>query len=404
MKNRKKSNRKERAFILDSVDVAYLKQLSDTSASLDAYLPAFDTLKNVISFLKCCPSSSILSASMSKSLVAASASTKKLETSLQRSNLLQKFVNDKLIEWQRTSSSISITRQVLSLKKSLVKFNQQQLEYKEMLRNRNKAERKVAEVLRNSEPFKAFMSKHSYLSGIFAAPLSLGDPVGSTFLTGLLTRTQIQNYLIGRTPTASGSPQALIQSTLSASQSEISALTKKIADLGNNSPDFSLPAGYQPASKKTDLLNRFEVSASFQNSKPNALFPVSSEIGFSVGFKPITKIIIGMGAAGRLGWGSDIRHIHLTGQGLGLRSFTDVRVHKKIFLSGGYEQNYYSEIKKIAQLKHLSGWKPSALAGLSKKYSMGSKRKGEMKFLYDFLARYRMPTTSPFLYRIGFNF
>jgi hypothetical protein len=104
-----------------------------------------------------------------------------------------------------------------------------------------------------------------------------------------------------------------------------------------------------------------------------------------------------------MGWGKNWDHIQITHQGIGLRSYIDWKIYRSFFISGGYEQNYRSEIGSISQLKNYSAWQSSGLVGISKKYSLKGKMKGEMKLLWDFLSYNQVPRTTAVLFRIGYS-
>ena len=111
---------------------------------------------------------------------------------------------------------------------------------------------------------------------------------------------------------------------------------------------------------------------------------------------------MGLGMSYKMGIGT-INHISFSSMGLGLRSYAEWKIKKQIYASGGYEMNYYSAFKNISQLKNYDAWQRSALIGVSKKYRISKKVKGEIKLLYDFLANRHIPVTQPFLFRFGYN-
>jgi len=105
----------------------------------------------------------------------------------------------------------------------------------------------------------------------------------------------------------------------------------------------------------------------------------------------------------KLGMGS-IHHIRFSSQGIVFRSYLDWKIKKQFYATGGYEMNYNSGFKSIQQLKNVDLWQRSALAGISKKYQISKKLKGNLQLLYDFLANRHTPVSQPFLFRIGYNF
>jgi hypothetical protein len=134
-----------------------------------------------------------------------------------------------------------------------------------------------------------------------------------------------------------------------------------------------------------------------------------------VGYKLSAKGIVGIGASYKVGWGDNIQHIAISHQGIGLRSYLDWKIPSTFsghgegagtwWISGGYEQNYRAEIKRIEQLKNRSAWQSSGLIGLSKKFLINSKfMKGtKMQVLWDFLSYQQIPRVNPIVFRIGYN-
>ncbi|HYC29754.1 MAG TPA: hypothetical protein VEB42_13070, partial [Chitinophagaceae bacterium] len=73
------------------------------------------------------------------------------------------------------------------------------------------------------------------------------------------------------------------------------------------------------------------------------------------------------------------------------------------YASGGYEQNYRAAFRSIDQLRQ-NAWQQSALLGISKKYRISKKFKGNMQLLYDFLHAQQVPRAQPVVFRMGYNF
>lgn len=105
-----------------------------------------------------------------------------------------------------------------------------------------------------------------------------------------------------------------------------------------------------------------------------------------------------------MGLGKDIRHVHVTHQGVGLRSFLDLKLKGSFWASGGYETNYRSEFRSIDVLKDFNAWQQSGLIGLSKVISLKTKffKNTKVQLLWDFLSYQQVPRTQPILFRIGY--
>ena len=74
--------------------------------------------------------------------------------------------------------------------------------------------------------------------------------------------------------------------------------------------------------------------------------------------------MVGVGASYKMGWGSDIQHVAITGQGVGLRSFVQIAIKGGLSATGGFEYNYTTPFTSYQQLKQLQYWTKSGLIGL----------------------------------------
>ena len=111
---------------------------------------------------------------------------------------------------------------------------------------------------------------------------------------------------------------------------------------------------------------------------------------------------MGVGAAYKMGWGKDINHISFSSQGIGLRSYVDIKLKGSIWITGGYEQNYMQGFEKIPLLDDYSKWQQSGLIGLSKKYKV-NKKTGNIQLLWDFLSYKQIPRTTELKFRLGYQ-
>jgi hypothetical protein len=177
--------------------------------------------------------------------------------------------------------------------------------------------------------------------------------------------------------------------------------------LGSENSDEEMPDGFKPNNQKTkSFLKRLELGTNVQSQKASNYFPVTSDLGLSLGYKLNDKSVIGVGASYKLGWGRNIHHINITQQGVSLRSFADWKIKGSFWLSGGYETNYRSEFQNVDQLKELNAWQQSGLIGLSKVVSLKTKffKKTRLSFMWDFLSYQQVPRTQAVLFRVGYNF
>ena len=164
-------------------------------------------------------------------------------------------------------------------------------------------------------------------------------------------------------------------------------------------PDF------KPNNQKAkSFLERIEWGSNLQTTKGNLYFSKTCDIGLSAGYKLNDKSIIGIGASYKVGLGQSWQNIAITHQGAGLRTFVDFKLKGNFWISGGAELNYRNEFRRIEVLKDLNAWQQSALLGISKKYKVGKKFKGNAQLLYDFLWKQQQPRTQAVVFRVGYNF
>jgi hypothetical protein len=213
----------------------------------------------------------------------------------------------------------------------------------------------------------------------------------------------IQEELVQRFGSTANVHQTIHQNLRDA-QSQLSQLKNKINQSGGGSNDMEMP-DFKPNSQKTkSLRNRLELGTNLQTVKSNRYFPSTTDIGLSVGYKLNDKSVVGVGTSYKVGWGKDIKHITISHQGIGMRSFVDYKIKGSIWISGGGELNYRSNFKNLEILKNYSAWQRSALIGLSKKYKVSNKVKGNMQLMYDLLWTEQIPRTQPVVFRIGYAF
>jgi len=251
------------------------------------------------------------------------------------------------------------------------------------------------------------MQKNSMLASLFRMPGDPNDPLAQANLAGLQTRAQVNNLI--QQQIASGGPNAQQQfrQTLQDAQGRLNELKNKINQYGGGSSDDIMPEGFKPNDQKVkSFWKRLEYGTNIQTQKATNFFPVTSDIGLSVGYKLNDKSVIGVGASYKLGMGRGWNNIRVSQQGAGLRSFVDWKIKGSFWISGGYEMNYKNAFSNIDILKEMNAWQQSGLLGLSKVISVKSKlfRKTKLQLLWDFLSYQQVPRTQPLVFRIGYSF
>ena len=146
-----------------------------------------------------------------------------------------------------------------------------------------------------------------------------------------------------------------------------------------------------------------EYGTNVQIARNNQQSPNIADVALNLGYKFSDHISIGIGTSYKLGLGT-IDRIRFTGQGASARTYLDWKLHKQLFLSGGFEMNYLSSLPDL--LQPLQAWKKSGLIGITKKINIKTRWSKETKFqvLYDFLSQQHLPVSQPLLFRMGYNF
>ena len=384
-------------------------KLSDTTSlskrfPLREYVPGLDSMQTSLSFLIKNPN---LSDDKIQQLQALSTKVKGLEGELQKANDIQSFVREREANLKAQLLNTGLGNQLSGINKQVYYYQAQLSEYKAMLNDKEKLKEKILETVRTLPAFQKFWQKNSYLAVLFPAPANLGTPQA---LAGLQTRANIQNVIAQRVGTGGGAgvnPQQYFQGQIDAAQAQLNQLKDKLNKLGTNSgsSDMTMP-DFKPNEQKTkSLLQRLEYGFNIQSEPSHYYLPTTSDFALTLGYKLSDNKRLGIGASYKMGWGSSLKNIQLSSQGIGLRSYVDVKAKASIWLSGGFEYNYLSAFRNLQDLRtNIDIWQRSALLGLSKKYKIGKKKEGNMQLLYDFLHNQETPPSQAFKFRVGYTF
>lgn len=370
------------------------------------YIAKLDTLSTALKFLDQNGAGSKVKDALSK--------TQSLQDKFQQAEEIKKFIRERRQQLKEQLEKLGLVKQLKKYNKEFFYYTEQIKSYRESLRDSKKAERKAIELLSKTQIFKTFMQKNSQLASLFRLPGNDPSPFGGAGggLAGLQTRAQVNNLI--QQQISAGGPNAMqqFQQNLNDAQSQINKLKDKILNsplraggFGGSSDDI-MPEGFKPNGQKTkSFLKRLELGTNTQTQKATNFFPVTSDIGLSLGYKLNDKSIIGIGASYKLGWGRGWNHIKFTSEGMGLRSYIDWKIKGSFWLSGGYEQNYKTAFNDFSQLKEFNAWQQSGLLGLSKVVSVRSKffNKTKLQLLWDWLSYQQIPRTQPIVFRVGYN-
>jgi hypothetical protein len=373
---------------------------------LTHYISSIDTLSTSLNYLDDNLPFLSQARDSKEKLVGALDKVNALKNQFNKAEDIKAFIKERRQYLKEQLSQLGFAKDLKKLNKQAYYYSQQINEYKEILKDHKKAEKKALEILSKTKPFRDFMRKNSQLAYLFRLPGDPNDPVTQASLAGLQTRAQVNNLIQQQLAIGGPGAQQQFQQNIQAAQSQLNQLKDKAMKLGQSGSDMEMPEGFKPNNQNTKtFLQRLEFGTNIQSQKANGYFPVTSDIGLSLGYKMNDKSIIGIGGSYKMGLGKDIRHISVSHQGVGLRSFADWKIKGSFWLSGGYEMNYRSEFSNIAALKDYSAWQQSGLLGVSKIISIKTKffKKTKLQLLWDMLSYQNIPRTQPIVFRIGYN-
>ncbi len=146
-----------------------------------------------------------------------------------------------------TSLPKEITACYAAINKETYYYTQQVQEYKALLNDPDKMQRKLLALLNKLPAFQDFMKEHSELARLFGLPGSYGNAAN---LTGLQTRTQVQELL--QNQLAAGGPNAMqvVQQQIQAAQAQLYTMKEKISRLGIGGAELDIP-GFKRNSQRS---------------------------------------------------------------------------------------------------------------------------------------------------------
>ena len=371
-----------------------------------AYQPYVDSVSGMLHYFQ--QHSSNLSPGQLAQLQQASSQFQAMQAKLQDADQVKAFISQRKQEignyiQQHANLSSVLGKQYQGMNQDLYYYSQQVRQYKEMLNDPDKMEKEALALLGKLPAFQAFMKQNSQLAGLFGLPANYGTPQG---LAGLQTRDQIGALIQDQVSAGGAGGADALQSNLQSAESQLDGYKDKLSKLGAGSGDMDLP-DFKPNDQKTKTFwKRLEYGTNFQTTRDNYYFPTVTDFGLSVGYKLSDRSTLGVGASYKLGWGNGIQHIALSNEGVGLRSFLDIKIKGSFSATGGFEYNYTTPFASYQDLRVWNDWTKSGLVGVTKTVSMKNRffKKTSLQLLWDFLSYQQVPKTQPILFRIGYNF
>ncbi len=314
-----------------------------------------------------------------------------------QSNFINSEIQKRTVLLEHALRSTGWVKELSRYRRQAAAFRTQLNGYGQLLNDPDRAVRTLLDVASRPPAFQSFFARYSQLGQLFRLP---GAGAGQVEIQGLQTRAMIQEAMGTQLGLSSPAAQQSVSNGIADAQQQLRALRDRLST-GGTQQEMAVPGSRDALHTKT-FLQRMEVGANVQSVKSNWFFPATTDIGFSLGYRFAPKIVAGIGGSYKMGWGRDWRHIALTHQGVGLRTFADIQAKGSYWITGGGEWNYRSAFQDLAAIKHSSGWQRSALMGISKKYKAG-KFKGNLQVLYDFLHNRQVPAGPAFVVRTGYQ-
>ncbi|MGH2563509.1 MAG: hypothetical protein ACRDE5_03285, partial [Ginsengibacter sp.] len=229
-----------------------------------------------------------------------------LQGNLQESEKIKAFITDRKNQIKELLSKYThlpagLKNEYAKLNKTAYYYSAQVREYKEMLKDPDKMEKKALALLNELPAFQKFMRQNSALGNLFGIPSNYST---TQALQGLQTIDQVRQLItnrVGSGPNAS----AMLSSQLQAAQGELNQFKDKLNALGGGSGDMEMP-DFKPNNQKTKpFLQRLEYGTNLQTTRGSFIFPTTTDLGLSVGYKLNNKSTVGIGASYKQGWGKD---------------------------------------------------------------------------------------------------
>ncbi len=325
--------------------------------------------------------------------------------SLNAGDYVRKQVQARQQQLKAELQNTPLAKEFLKFKKEVYYYQQQLIEYKKLADDPVKLGGKMLALAQKLPAFQKFFNKYSELASLFPSPGvdASGNPIAS--FVGLQTREQMNQLLQQRFGNSVNMSQ-MLQQNVSTAQNYMNQLKSKLSKVGSGNSDDMIPDFKTNEEKKKTFKERLDFGTTIQSQRARSYFPNTTDVSFTVGYKLNSKSVLGVGCSYKIGWGTGFDHISITHQGIGFRSFLDWKLKGSVWVSGGYEQNYFAQFRRIAELSNQAIWKQSALLGLSKVISVKSKvfKKAKVQVLYDFFWKIKVPQTEALKFRFGYNF
>jgi hypothetical protein len=281
-------------------------------------------------------------------------------------------------------------------------YSQRLRQYQEMWTSPDALEQKALARLNQLPAFQTFMKDNSQLGGLLKLPGTYG---ATQAVSGLQTKEQVAKLVQGQVSAGGPGGTESLQGKLQSAESQLDTYKAKLSQLGAGNGNAEMPDFKPNDQKNKTFLGRLQYGVNFQTTHTNYYFPTVAAFGLSLGYQLGHGNVAGVGASYEMGLGNGIRDVHFSNQGVGLRSFVNIKIKGSFFVSSGFEYNYTTPFSSFQNLKQLEYWTKSGLIGATKTVSMKNRffKSTTVSLLWDFLSYQQVPKTQAVLFRIGYT-
>lgn len=402
------------------------KGLKNKEARVEGFLrrsrvPYIDSLKKTLLFFeKTAPALNSLS-SVSKAISGAKEQIGSMESKLDIVNKIQAFIQDrKNVLGVELKAFPQLKKQIQQFRKEAFYYNAQVMQYKETLSSPKKIEQIVLRKLQTTPAFQkltrplpgslsALFGNNSYYSG--EEPVVIDS---ASIISGVPSRASVQKFIQTNSPGTSASfdPIQQIRQQADKAVDGMPGLPTGIEDLFRSAESLlETPKAqgeekeFTPNSQRVkSFWKRIDYGADLTFGKSINYLPSTTNITLKLGYKLDDKKSLGVGLAYIMGMGTGWKHIAISHQGLGIKSYIKWYWSKGFALQGEAGWNYMTQFKNIEQLKYSAAWQKAGLIGISKDIKFTRKVKANVQFLFDVFYKTHIPYSQPTVFRFGYGF
>jgi hypothetical protein len=359
------------------------------------YLPLFDSLTTSFNLMK------KLNLAENEQVESSLNVLRGVEKNFEQAQFFHDQMNSRIQMLKEKLLKVGKINELKNLQEMVYYYKQQLNEYKSMLDKPDVIISKTLQVFQRSKVFKDFFARNSQLGQMFMIPGSSGweEFSGNSNLQTINATSKLLKEKVGI-----DTKTFLSQKQNGANSSESVMNDLSIITQLKQKEDSALFAFIKPNRMRDQaLIKRIEFGVNAQ-TKRSGYFPATIDFAATASYKLSDRKSFGLGLSYKLGLGTLFKDVEISHQGLGLRSFVDMKWKAGLSVTGGYELNYLTEIKSIAGLKELSAWQQSGLVGISRRFKASGKLDGNVQLLWDFLSYRQIPRSQPFVFRFGYTF